>query len=135
MRGPADVVNKGFLHSDGSVALVDGAVFPGGLPVALLGGAVGPGTVTVLAVEDAEEVPFQVLGLELRHGGKVPGLKLVDVDDGDVVVAGEVSGDLALEVEDDELFVGGVESKAGTEARHGLNWRKREKWGLGFGWN
>jgi len=65
--GPTDVVNEGLLHADGAIAVGHGAVLSGGLPVALLGGAVGPGAISVLAVQHAEEVPFQVLGLQLRQ--------------------------------------------------------------------
>jgi len=65
--GTAAVVNKRLLHSNGAVAVGDGTVFPGGLPVAPLGGAVGPGAVSVLAIQRAEEVPLQVLRLQLRQ--------------------------------------------------------------------
>lgn len=65
--GPAAVVNERLLHSDGAVAVGDGAVFSGGLPVAPIGGAVRPRPVSVLAVQRAEEVPFQVLRLQLRQ--------------------------------------------------------------------
>jgi len=55
--------------------------------------------------------------------GKVPRLELVDINHGDVVVPGEVSGDLALQVEHHQLFVRGVESEAGTHWCHGLDSR------------
>lgn len=64
---------------------------------------------------------------------KVPGLELVDVDDGDVIVTGESSGHLPFQVEHHEFFIGGVESKAGTDACHVLGERKksvREKLGV-----
>ena len=43
---------------------------------------------------------------------KVPGLELVDIDDGDVIVTVESSGHLPFQVEHHEFFIGGVESKA-----------------------
>lgn len=67
MWGSTDVVHEGLLHAHGAVALGHRAVLPSGLPVALLGGAVGPGAISILAVQHAEEVPFQVLGLQLRQ--------------------------------------------------------------------
>lgn len=63
--------------------------------------------------------------------GKVPGLELVDVNDGDVVVAGEVSSHLALEVEHHQLFVGGVESEPWAHPCHRFDSREMN-WGLGF---
>lgn len=65
MWGSTDVVHEGLFHPHGAVAMGHRAVLSSGLPVALLGGAVGPGAIPILAVQHAEEVPFQVLGLEL----------------------------------------------------------------------
>jgi len=59
--------------------------------------------------------------------GKVPRLELVDINHGDVVIPGEVSGDLALQVEDNQLFVSGVESEAGTYWCHGLDSREMNR--------
>ena len=47
--------------------------------------------------------------------GEVPGLELVDVDDGDGVELEGSSGDLALQVVQGQLLVGGVESESGTQ--------------------
>lgn len=62
--------------------------------------------------------------------GKVPGLELVDVNDGDVVVAGEISCHLALQVEHHQFFVGGVESEARTHPCHRLDSRERKRYSV-----
>lgn len=109
------MVNKGLLHADGAVAVLDGTILAGGLPVPFLGGTVCPGTVSILSVKHTEEVPFQVPGFQLRLTGKIPGLELVDVDEGDRVDPEGFPDNLALEVEPNELFIGRVESEAGSE--------------------
>lgn len=64
--GTPNMENEGLLHPNSAGLMVNGTVFPSGLPVPFLGSPVSPPPISVLLIQSTEEIPLQVPCLQLR---------------------------------------------------------------------